>query len=206
MKNLSTVLAALALLGVIVLFVLRGTNNASTTVSRTPVTNAAGKTELPAGGSRIAYVDIDTLEANYEYFKTKKADFTRRQAAIENELQRSAQQLQTQAADFQKKVQSGGFTSQTEVDAAGRKLQQMEQSLNTRRESLAAGLMKDQETFNLDIQSRLDSFLAEYVKGKGIDYVLSYSKSGSILYADKSMDVTWEVISGMNAALKSDGK
>ncbi len=202
MKNLSTVLAALALLGVIILFVLRGTSSTPTT-TRTPATNAAGKGEMPAGGnSRVAYVDIDTLEANYEYFKTKKGDFTKRQSAIESELQRSAQQLQTQAADFQKKAQSGGFASQAEGEAAGRKLQQMEQSLNTRRESLAAGLMKDQETFNRDIQDRLDTFLTEYVKGKNIDYVLSYSKSGSILYADKNLDVTQEVIAGMNAAIK----
>ena len=202
MKNLSTVLAALALLGVIILFVLRGTNSSTTTV-RTPAAATAGKGEATAGGSsRVAYVDIDTLEANYEYFKTKKADFTKRQAAIENELQRSAQQLQNQAADFQKKVQSGGFASQAEMEPAGRKLQQMEQSLNTRRESLAAGLMKDQETFNQDIQDRLDAFLTEYVKGKDIDYVLSYSKSGSILYADKNLDVTQEVIAGMNAAIK----
>jgi outer membrane protein len=205
MKNLSTVLAALALLGVIILFVLRGTS-ASTTTARTPTTNTVSKGEGLATSSRVAYVDIDTLEANYEYFKTKKADFTKRQAAIENELQRSAQQLQNQAADFQKKVQSGGFASQAEAEPAGRKLQQMEQSLNTRRESLAAGLMKDQETFNQDIQNRLDSFLTEFVKGKGIDYVLSYSKSGSILYADKNMDVTREVIDGMNAALKTDVK
>ncbi len=204
MKNLSTVLAALALLGVIILFVLRGTNSATTT-TRTPATNAAGKGEVPAIGSRVAYVDIDTLEANYEYFKTKKSDFTKRQSAIESELQRSAQQLQTQAADFQKKAQAGGFASQAEGEAAGRKLQQMEQSLNTRRESLAAGLMKDQETFNRDIQDRLDAFLTEYVKGKNIDYVLSYSKSGSILYADKTLDLTEEVIAGMNAAAK-DGK
>ena len=206
MKNLSTVLAALALLGVIILFVLRGTSSSTTATVRTPATTTAGTGAGTTAGSRVAYVDIDTLEANYEYFKTKKADFTKRQSAIESELQRSAQQLQTQAADFQKKAQSGGFTSQAEGEAAGRKLQQMEQSLNTRRESLAAGLMKDQDAFNRDIQDRLDAFLTNYVKDKNIDYVLSYSKSGSILYADKSLDVTQEVIAGMNAAIQSDQK
>ncbi len=152
--------------------------------------------------SRIAYVDIDSLETHYVYFKDKKADFARRQEAMESELQRSAAQLQSEVAAYQKKGQNGGFASQTEVEAAGRRLQQMEQSLATRREALANTLLKDQDAFNKEIQKRLDDFLEGYVKDKPYDYVLSYSKNGSILYANKALDITQDVIEGMNAQLK----
>jgi outer membrane protein len=203
MKNLSTVLAALALLGVIVLFVLRGkdTKPASGSGSRR-TTSSTVQGAAPSG--RIAFVDIDSLEAHYDYFKSKKEEFTRRQAAIESELQRSGAQLQQQAADFQRKAQSGGFASQAEGEAAGRRIQQMEQSLETRRQTLASGLLKDQDAFNADLQKRLDAFLADYVKDKGYDYVLSYSKAGSILFANQSLNVTDDVIEGMNARLKED--
>ena len=97
MKNLSTVLAALALLGVIVLFALRGKDPKPASAGGTHhTTTSTAQGTNPTG--RIAYVDIDTLEAHYEYFKSKKAEFTKRQAAIESELQRSGAQLQLRGA------------------------------------------------------------------------------------------------------------
>lgn len=201
LSRVSIVLSSLAILGVIIVLATRpkampSKNGTSKTTSTTTVPGSN------AAISRIAYVDIDSLEAHYDYFKNKKAEFTRRQEGMESELQRSAAQLQNEVAAYQKKGQNGGFASQAEVEAAGRRLQQMEQSLTTRREALAATLLKDQDAFNKELQKRLDDFLTEYVQDKPFDYVLSYSKSGSILYADKSLDVTQDVIEGMNTRLK----
>lgn len=200
LSRVSIVLSSLALVGLIVVFATRSGKTTSKEVqSRAAISKESGAASIDA--SRIAYVDIDSLETHYEYFKNKKAEFTRRQESMESELQRSAAQLQSEVANYQKKGQNGGFTSQAEVEAAGRRLQQMEQSLATRREALANTLLKDQDAFNKEIQKRLDEFLEGYVQDKPFDYVLSYSKNGSILYANKALDVTQDVIEGMNARL-----
>ncbi len=201
MKRTPTVVAALALASATALFSCKDTST-KTPAGNTASTPAAMAPQGTTPTGRIAYVDIDTLESNYEYFKTKKADFLKRQEAMESELQRSAAQLQQQAVEYQKKGQSGGFTSQADAEAAGRRIQQMEQSLNTRRQTLTESLLKDQEAFNTDLKKRLDEFLEGFAKERGYDYVLSYSKSGSILFANRSLDVTRDVISGMNARLK----
>ena len=119
LSRISLALSGLSLIGMIAAFATRTQKTTHNTLNRTSPALVVDEKNMPAG-SRIAYVDIDSLEANYDYFKNKKADFARRQASMESELQRSAQQLQSQAESFQKKVQSGGFTSQAEVDAAGR--------------------------------------------------------------------------------------
>ena len=205
LSRVSIALSALALIGVIVVLATRPKGLTSSGSSKTTAVTTS-PVDGKAGMSRIAYVDIDSLETHYEYFKTKKAEFTRRQEGMESELQRSAAQLQNEVANYQKKGQNGGFTSQAEVEAAGRRLQQMEQSLATRREALATSLLKDQDAFNKEIQKRLDSFLEGYVQNKPFDYVLSYSKNGSILYANTALNITEDVISGMNAQLQDSVK
>lgn len=200
MKNTPTILSALALLGVIALFALHFSDKPTTGAARTaPARTAASSNN--AAGSRIAYIDIDTLEANYEYFKAKKEDFTRRQANLEAELERSARALQTEANALQQKAQAGSL-SQSEGEAAQKRLMGMQQNLEQRRQSMAAQLMKEQDAFNTDLQKRLDAWLEEYNANKTYDYVLSYSKSGSILYADKGLDITKDAIDGMNERAK----
>jgi len=156
-----------------------------------------------AGQTKIAWVNIDSLEEHYNYLKTKKSEFKTRQGQMEGELQRSYQQMQADAAEVQKKIQANSI-SQTEYDAANKRLSQMQQSLETRRQALTDQLQKEQEDFNKDLKSRLDAYMEEYNKDKHYDYILSYSSIGSstILYANKALDITNEIIKGMNEESK----
>ena len=193
MKNVSVILSSIALVGVLVLFAMQmsGKKNASAGAS-----HSSSETHV-AGSGRIAYVDIDSLEANYTYLKNKKEEFTIRQNSMKAELQNSAEQMQRDYANVQKKAQAGTLT-QAEYQSAEKRLGQMQQSLQTREAALTEQLLKAQDEFNKELQSRLDKFLEEYNKDKHYDYILSYTRSGSILYADKSLDITKDVIDGMN--------
>lgn len=192
MKNISTVLSSLALIGVIILFVMYYSGkNGKTAGSSSQVSSQS----MPG---RLAYVNIDTLEAHYEYLKMKKADFQQKQESMRAELQRSEQEMQKDIAGYQRKAQAGTLT-QAEGEAAERRIIQMQQSLKTREASLTQQLIDEQEDFNTDLHQRLDSFLTEYNKDKHFDYILSYSRSGSIMYANKELDITKDVIKGMNS-------
>jgi outer membrane protein len=191
MKNASLILSTLALAGVIVLFGMQ--YKCRKGPAATGLTAAA---DLPAGSGRIAYVDIDTLESHYEYLKEKKDDFEKRQDQIEAELQRSAQQLQNDYVSLQQRAQAGTLT---QAEGAQKRLLQGQQSLETRKQSLAEQLLKERDLFNEEIHTLLDSFLTEYNKDKGYDYILTYTRSGQIMYADKRLNITQDVIDGMNA-------
>lgn len=198
MKNAALALSALSFIGVLVLFGLHFSSKPGN--SKTSAAGTAQAGAAPAG--RIAYVNVDTLESHYEYLKTKKDEFTKRQSAMEGELQRSAQQLQSQAAAFQQKAQSGGYT-QSEGEAQQKRLLQMQQSLETRRQALTEQFLKEQDAFNKEIHDRLDKFLEEYNKDKHYDFILSYTPGSNIMYADKRLDITEEVIKGMNETASS---
>ena len=178
-----------------------GKKDTATTAATTPATGTTAPATTPTG--KIAYVNLDSLETQYEYFKTKKVDFEKRQASMEAEVERLAQSLQTEYAAFQKKAQAGTL-SQAEGEAAQKKLASMQQNVESRRQALGGQLMKEQEAFNKELQDRLDNYLVKYNAGKSYDFILSYVKGGNILLANKALDITADVIKGMNEEDKNN--
>lgn len=197
MKHLPLVFSSLALIGVAFLFATRSGNKpGKPAVIKTR--DSSGK-EIVVSGARIAYVDIDTLEANYDYFKRKKSEFETRQKNIDAELERMANALQNEYVSLQKKAQNGEL-SQSEGEAAQQRLMQKQNELENKRQSLGSKYLKDQEDFNKEIHDNLHEYIKEYNEEAGYDYILSYSKDGSILYANDALDITQEVVKGMNSS------
>lgn len=196
MKYLSVVLSSLALIGVIALFLTKS-GDKKTARPIIKKVDSTGK-EVLVAGSRIAYVDIDTLEANYDYFKRKKSEFESRQKNIDADLEKSANALQNEYIALQKRAQSGQL-SEAEGETAQQRLMQKQQELELKRQNLGTKYMKDQEAFNKEIHDNLHKYIELYNEEKGYDYILSYSKDGSILYANKENDITRDIIEGMNS-------
>jgi outer membrane protein len=202
MKNASIVLSSLSLIGVIVLFVLFSSHNKQGGQS-SAVTSSAS---VPAGTSKFAYVNIDSFEAGYLPMKTKQDEFKKKQEQMDNELQRSYQQMQSDAAEVQKKAQANTL-SQAEYEAAQKRLMQMQQSLETRKQAMGEQLMKERDEFNKNLKSQIDTYFEEYNKTHHYDFIFYYSSGvSSILYANKALDITKEVVEGMNANSKSSDK
>ncbi len=198
MKNLSIILSSLALVGVLALLGLYFSKKDNTAATPAPV--------VAAGGANLAYVNIDTLESKYELLKKRREEFNNRQAQMEAELQRSYGQMQSDANEIQKKAQANTLT-QAEYEAAQKRLMQMQQTLEARKQSLTEQLVKEQEEFNTDLKKKLDGFLAEYNKTHHYDFILSYSGVGSsLLYVNTARDITLDVVAGMNALKSEDSK
>lgn len=191
MKNLSSVFSTLALIGVIVLFILHFSSNKKSSA-------VVAESKVPTNTTTmIAYVDIDSLESNSNYIKIKKDEFKKHQDAMNAELARAEQQMEADAADVQSKAQAGTLTK-TDYEAAQKRLGQMQQSYVTRKQALTEQLLKEQDDFNKDLKARLDSFLVDYNKDKHYDYILSYGAGGTVLYGNQALNITQDVIKGMN--------
>lgn len=163
-------------------------------------TEAKPATVASTGGSherRIAYVDMDTLQVKYEYLKTGKANLEKESVALEAELGKMTQNLQNEYVAFQKKAQAGTL-SQADGEAGQKKLQQMQQTLEERKQNMGAQLMKKSDAFTKDLQTRLDNYLLKYNADKRFDYILQYQKGGTILFANPALDITEDVAKGMN--------
>lgn len=163
-----------------------------------PATAAKGDSAAPNSSFIIAYVDIDTVEAHYDYFKEKKAELEKKQQAIDNELQANVRALQNEAADFQRRANT---MTQAEGEATQRALYNKQQSLEGKAQNMRSQYAEQENKFNEELQKRLNDFLAKYNSDKRYAYILSYRTGASnVLYKDEKYDITNEVIKGLNEA------
>ena len=102
-------------------------------------------------------------------------------------------------------MQKGAFASQDQAMAAQQQIQRMQQEGAHLEQQLQKKMTAEQEKFNKTLRDSLQSFLAEYNRNLG--YTMIISKQGdNILYADKSLNITNEVIAGMNKRYKGGKK
>lgn len=197
MKNLPLILSSVALVGV--LFLL-GKSFSGKTKGPTTITSidSAGKVIESAPYARIAYIDIDSLEAGYTFFTKKKAEFEARQKRIDVELETMAKALENDLAAVQKKAQDNTLT-QTEYENAQKRLGAKQADIEKKRRSLGTKFLEDQDKFNKDLKDKLQATVDKYNSDGTYDYVLSYSKDGSsIIYVNPTLDITEDIVKLMN--------
>ena len=150
-------------------------------------------------GMRIAYIEIDTLTAQYEFAKEKSLELEKKGTNARNTIQTKTAQLEKNAQAFQQKLQSNGFTSREQAEAAQANLQREQQNIMALQQRLENELANEQQKFLQAFQDSLDNFLADYNKDKKYDMIVN---KAAVLYADKRFDITTDVVNGMNRRYK----
>ena len=148
---------------------------------------------------RIAYIEIDTLTAQYEFAKEKSLELEKKGTNARNTIQAKTAQLEKNAQAFQQKLQSNGFTSREQAEAAQANLQREQQNIVALQQRLENELANEQQKFLQAFQDSLDNFLADYNKDKKYDMIVN---KAAVLYADKRFDITTDVVNGMNRRYK----
>ncbi|RFS21033.1 OmpH family outer membrane protein [Chitinophaga silvatica] len=174
--------------------------------STTAPTSNATNNASAQGGFKIAYVDLDSLEAHFEYFKEKRAILEQKQQQMDNQLKSKGRALQNEYEDLQRKAQANMLT-QEQGEAAQRSLMTKQQQLEQEAQNLRAVYTEQETKFNEELQKKLDDFLKSFNSDKRFAYIFSYRTAASnILYKDESYDITADVIKGMNNSGTSTAK
>jgi len=167
----------------------------------TNATSTSG--EVGNMGPRIAFVNLDTLQNQLEYFKLKKEEFDKKEVSMRNELSRMEQTLQNEYIAFQKAAQAGTLT-QSEGEAKQKRLGQLQQSLQEKQATLEQQYTQELNDFQEALKKRLDDYLEKYNQDKGYDFILSHGTGSQILWSNPAYDITDDVVKGMNAIPVSD--
>ena len=161
----------------------------------------AAQTASP-GTLRIAFVEVDSIMSQYDFCKDYSKILEKRSNNSQNALAAQEKNLSAAVQNFQNKLQNNGFNSQQEAEKQQAALQRQQEQLLAARDRLAGELQTQTEKFNAALHDSLQHFLAQYNKDKKFSMILA--KSGdNILYADKALDVTAEVVAGLNKAYKT---
>ena len=160
-----------------------------------PVANSEEALE----GLRIAYIELDSLTAQYEFAKTTSAELEKKGTNARNTIAQKSKQLENNVNNFQSKLHNNGFTSREQAENAQAALQREQNNLVALQQRLESELANEQAKFLEAFQDSLDSFLADYNKDKQYDLILN---KAAILHASTKWDITQDVINGMNKRYK----
>ena len=151
---------------------------------------------------KIAYIEVDSIMSQYQYCIDYSKILEKRGNNIQAELASQEKNLNAAMQNFQNKLQNNGFSSQKEAENQQAAIQRQQEQYVATRDKLGSELQKETEKFNDALHDSIQNFLAKYNKDKNYSIILA--KSGdNILYADKSLDVTAEVVAGLNKAYKT---
>ena len=163
-----------------------------------PVSGTVGAAADAGEGARIAYVNADTLLANYTYLSDQSAVLTQREQEASADIQRKVTEFQEQVQSFQRRAQGGNLTPK-QVENEQRVLAEREQELAAEQQRLAQEFQGE----GLRIQNELAGVLRREVQAVqesgGYDYVLQYGNGSPVLAVNEAYDVTAEVLERMNA-------
>jgi len=207
-KNLSLILNGVLIIAVGILFYLHfhDCRNPEPQTANTEVIEPS-KIQLPAAlqNKTILYINADTLNKKYVFVQQLQKETEAKQARLEASYETKAKSFQEDYTDYQQKIQAGTVT----VDQAKvieENLQKKKQEIDMMEGQLQT-LMQDAQKKNLQVQKEVFSFLKEFSKTKNINYVFTYSESTpGLVFANDSLDITNEVLKGLNAKYNSNKK
>jgi outer membrane protein len=150
----------------------------------------------------VAFVNTDTLLANFETFKKMKQSFEKRSSQAEAEIGGRMRALETEYMETQKKVQAGTMT-ETLVKDAEQTLMRKQQDIAQLREQKTGQLMEEEKNMSKKLNDQIFEYMQEYAPAHGYKYVLGYTRGGGILYAADSLDITASVLQGLNEKYKT---
>jgi len=201
MKNLSLVLNIVLLAAVGYLYY---DNFSGKKKGRAPMKDAAGTgaawKDSVCSHPLIAYVELDSLNENITYIKDKRKELEAEQRSIEAEWENGYKSLEAQKNTFLKK---GAAITQDEAEKFQTQLLGQQQQIDGKKQSLTQKLSEKSFTFMDGIQKKLKAFLIEYNKDKKYMYILTTGTGlDYMVYKNPSLNITDDVIKGMNEEMK----
>lgn len=155
-------------------------------------------------GEAIVFVNQDSLLTNYEYFKSIKAAFEAKSRKAQVDLNAKGTAFQREAAAYQ---QTAPTLSAEQRASTEERLARKQQELSAYNQNASNALANDEAKENEKLYNKVAEFLKQHAKSKGYKLVLTYSKANpTVLFGDESLDVTKEVVSGLNEEYKKDNK
>jgi outer membrane protein len=200
MKKFVYMAKGLAALALIVLFSQCAGN------SNTSTTNNEKAAPAASGDFTMAYVDVDSLLAKYNFCVDLNEAMVKKEENIRLTLNQKAAALEKEQQEFQKKYENNAFISQDRAQQEYNRLMKAQQDLQTLSNKLTTELSNENAKNSLQLRDSINVFLKEYNKNKKYSVILSNTGLDNILYADEAMNITDEVVAGLNARYVSEKK
>jgi len=199
MKKGLLIVNAVLVLAVIGLYILHFCCCGSKSCSTGNASFIVERGEAAPEGS-IVYIHLDSLVNGYDMFHDLRADMEKKAKGAEEDLTKRGKSFEREYMDFQEKVQKG-LVTRSQAEQLQNQLQQKQANLQQYIESKRAELAEEEGVMLRRIYNAVTSYLKEYNKERNYSLIVSTNGTTNVvLEGNPSLDITKEVLDGLNAS------
>jgi outer membrane protein len=202
MKNALVILNVILLMAVGLLFYLHFNTGKANTKSQNKAEQKDPIGSSAQGGCRIAYFEMDSIAANFVKANEMQKELEKKEDKMNSEMTGLQNKYQERFNNFQQR--SANMTP-SQLDAARNELAQWSQKINDTK----AGFDQEYKTYYVQTQqeilSMIRKFCTEYNKDGKYSIIIS-NEPGLVFYKDTTMDITKELLDGLNKTYGSGKK
>lgn len=157
-------------------------------------------------GYKIAYVEMDSLLMNYDYWNDINEAMMKKQEDMTATINQKIRAFENDYKDFQRKIENNAFLSRERAEQEQKRLYKKQQDVEALQAKLSEELAAEAQKNDLEIRDAINAYIQEYNKTKGYNMIISNTGNSNLLYADKSLDITKEIVEGLNTRYVSPNK
>ena len=152
---------------------------------------------IAVSGLKIAYIDVDSLLANYAFYQDLSEEMMRKEENYRLALTEEYKKLQSDVEAHQKKITNGVYSSVDRAQSEENRLAKRQQAIQEKSDKYTQELLAERDANSQKISETVDNFVKEYNKTHGYNLIIT---KASLLYADEALNITAEILDGLNAA------
>jgi len=187
----------LMLAAIITLFVLYAKGR---TGQKKVADKVATEAAVPGNGD-ILYVNIDSINANYEMVTILTDSIDAEKSKKEIVFQNRQKALETKLRNYQQNMQSGVLNAQ-QAQYAEASLQQESSQLQSDYEQALASLEARYTAALAQISDSLMAVTKRINQSKNASFIMTYGGGSNLIVADPTKDITDEVLEELNKPFK----
>lgn len=164
--------------------------------------NATAPVVAKDGVLKVACIDSDTLLAKYQYAIDLQEELNKYKESQEKNYQQQVTKFQK---DYQTYLQTGENMTLSQQQATEAELKQRSEKLSTLEAELTQKVLQKQMDANIELLNRIFAFVREYnAANQQFDIIMRKTFNDSpTMYMNPAMDITDEIIEGLNEEYKS---
>jgi len=152
---------------------------------------------------KTVYVDIGRLMQEYQGMKDARREFEKKSAQWQANVDTLVSEWQQELKSYEKERNS--LTSK-ERELKEELLRNKQQQVSQYQEAIQMKAKEEEQKLTQTAVNRINEYLSEYGKEKGYMLILGATGTGNIVYADKSKDITDEILKGLQEGYSKDNK
>jgi outer membrane protein len=166
--------------------------------SKKDLTSQADSTACTAPQGAIVYFNLDVILEKYDMANELSSVVQTKAQNIEAEVQRRGKKIEKAEKDFNEKLEKGLMTRSV-AEAEAQKIQKQAAEWQKYAGEKQQEIQEELMVMNNQIADAIKTYIQKYNEEKKFAMILTCQAGQPVLVADPSLDITNEVLAGLNA-------